>query len=95
MTKEELSKLGYELASVLDELLPSYHVKSDDYTILAWESDILRAKSKVLVEGGSLMDTLKDSTLISKWGERVARKHENISNKVRLFHQSYNELMEK
>ncbi len=94
MTKIELSKLGFELVKEVEILLPLYHVKSDDYTILEYESDILRAKSTVLKEGGCLPDNLKDSTLISGWGSKLVQKHSALAEKVAQFHKSYNCIMQ-
>lgn len=64
--------MGLGLVNDLDGLLSQHHVKSDEHTIIAWEIDILKAKAKVLVEGGELLETLRDSMLISERGTIIS-----------------------
>ncbi|TQV73904.1 hypothetical protein FLL45_13650 [Aliikangiella marina] len=54
--KNEIAKRGLSLASELDKLSKKYHVKSDIHEMLAWEADILRAKSRDLIEGCGVME---------------------------------------
>ncbi|MCP4322305.1 MAG: hypothetical protein GY787_10740 [Alteromonadales bacterium] len=90
MNNIELSEYGNKLAEEIDRLACDYHVKSDQHEILKWEADILRAKSKDLVEGGGLLENLKDSTLISKWGCKLANEIPEVATKAKEYHQHYN-----
>ncbi|BCL69434.1 hypothetical protein TUMSATVNIG1_13830 [Vibrio nigripulchritudo] len=56
MSHVKLSETGNTLALEVDRLACDYHVKSDQYEILKWEADILRAKTKDLIEAwGSIL----------------------------------------
>ncbi|WP_444930277.1 hypothetical protein ACJJIF_21435 [Microbulbifer sp. SSSA002] len=74
MNRVALAETGNALALELDELSGKYHVKSDYHEILAWEADILRAKSQDLVENCGVSENLRVSTLISKWDESLSEK---------------------
>lgn len=89
MNKVDLAETGKILASELDELSRDYHVKSDQHEILIWEADILRAKAQDLIENCGLSENLQASTLISKWGDSLAKKIPVIANKVNSFHKEY------
>ena len=89
MNELELAEAGKILATELDDLSKGYHVKSDQHEILIWEADILRAKAQDLIESCGLSENLQDSTLISKWGESLAKKIPLIATKVSSFHKEY------
>ncbi|MNZ91793.1 hypothetical protein D3C78_1107880 [compost metagenome] len=89
MNAREIANIGASLVVELDRLSAQYHVKSDEHDILSWEADIIRAKSKDILENCGLNDNLKESTLLSAWGESLAKKIPNIANKARDFHAGY------
>lgn len=90
MNAREIANIGASLAVELDQLSAQYHVKSDEHDILSWEADIIRAKSKDILESCGLNDSLKESTLLSAWGENLAKKIPRITNKAKDFHAAYN-----
>ncbi|MCZ4324571.1 hypothetical protein [Pseudomonas anguilliseptica] len=90
MSSQEIADTGASLAVEIDQLAAQYHVKSDEYDILSWEADIIRAKSKGALENCGLVENLRESTLLSTWGANLAESIPNIANKVRDFHASYN-----
>lgn len=90
MSSQEIADTGASLAVEIDQLAARYHVKSDEYDILSWEADIIRAKSKDVLENCGLIENLRESTLLSTWGANLAESIPNIANKVRDFHASYN-----
>lgn len=89
MNKVELAEAGKALAIEIDELSKKYHVKSDQHEILIWEADILRAKSQDLLNDSGLSENLQTSTLISSWGEGLAKNIPAVANKVIHFHKEY------
>lgn len=90
MTSQEIADIGASLATELDQLAAQYHVKSDEYDILSWEADIIRAKSKDALENCGLIENLRESTLLSAWGANLAKRIPNIASRTRDFHASYN-----
>jgi len=90
VNSRKIASIGASLAAELDQLSAQYHVKSDEHDILSWEADIIRAKSKDILENCGLSDNLRESTLLSAWGESLANKIPNVANKARDFHASYN-----
>ncbi|MEZ8689232.1 hypothetical protein AB6D53_16495 [Vibrio splendidus] len=90
MNNIEFVESGNVLAIELDRLACDYHVKSDQHEILKWEADILRAKSKDLIENCGLTEHLKSSALISKWGCKLANQIPEVATKVKEFHEHYN-----
>ncbi|ACA88156.1 hypothetical protein [Shewanella woodyi] len=92
MNNIELSESGNKLAEEIDRLACDYHIKSDQHEILKWEASILWAKSKDLIEDCGLLETLKDSTLLSKWGSYLVKEIPEVAIKVEEFHQHYNRI---
>ena len=89
MNSREMASFGASLAAELDQLSAQYHIKSDEHNVLSWEADIIRAKTKDALENCGLSDYLRESTLLSAWGESLAKKIPDIANKVRDFHAIY------
>ena len=92
MNAREIANIGASLAAELDQLSEQYHVKSDEHNILSWEADIIRAKTKDILEGCGLSDNLRESTLLSAWGESLVKEIPDIAKKARNFHVNYNSL---
>lgn len=88
----ETASSGASLAAELDQLPAQYHVKSDEHDILSWEADIIRAKTKDILENCGLNGNFRESTLLSAWGESLVKEIPGIANKARDFHTNHNNL---
>jgi len=92
MDRKQLSDFGYALALEVDRLSEDYHVKSDQYEILLWEADILRAKSEDLLRNRGLSDNLKKSALFNASGVFFQNSVKPVAEKLKTFHQQYEAL---
>ncbi|MEM7118891.1 MAG: N-acetyltransferase family protein [Chloroflexota bacterium] len=93
MNSGELAALGNVLAAELLAILPNYHVRSDEHNDVLWESDILKEKANVLLEGGGVGVYLKDSVFTSGGGARVARQHRKLGAQIQAFHEAFATMM--
>ncbi|HEY6527055.1 MAG TPA: hypothetical protein VIZ65_00050 [Cellvibrionaceae bacterium] len=89
MKSPEIAAISVLLGDEIVQLAAQYHVKSDEHDILPWEADIIRAKSKDLVENCGRIENIKESTLLSAWGSSLAAKIPNVVDRAKYFHASY------
>ena len=89
MDRKTLSALGLELAKELNLLSQQYHVKSDARDILGYEAVTIEEEAKDLIENCGVREDLRESTLLSKWGEALASELPEITVRVKEFHENY------
>ncbi|WP_289063962.1 hypothetical protein [uncultured Zobellia sp.] len=93
MNKLVLAEIGKELADELESLSEKFHVKSDHHEILLWEVHIIKVRVKDLIENSGIQNKLlKESVLVSQWGDSLSLIPNEIITKVKDFHSNYNEL---
>ena len=89
MDRKTLSTLGLELTKELNNLSEQYHVKSDARDILGYEAITIEEEAKDLIENCGVREDLRESTLLSKWGEALAAQIPEITARVKEFHENY------
>lgn len=89
MNKNELARTGRQLAARLDDFNKDGHPKSDEYTGLSWEADILRAKARYLEEGCVVASNLGISVLANYCSPIFLSKISEIVDQIRSFHIAY------
>jgi len=75
----------------LEQLSRQYHVKSDACDILGYEAITIKQEARDLIENSGVREELRDSTLLSKWGESIANQLPDITDRVGEFHENYHE----
>ena len=93
MSNSNISDQGIELAKELEAILSGYHIKSDEYNVVAWEIDVLKAKARYLLEGGQIIPSLKYSVLVGDSSARVAGKYPELVKKVSEFHYNFKQVV--
>ena len=88
---EELKVVGIKLASDIQKEASRYHVKSDDHDIYDWEAAILLEHMKAKEEGREPIPNLRDSALLSEWGQRMQTQNPELSRRVREFYTVLNQ----
>ena len=88
---EELKEVGTKLASDVQKEASRYHVKSDDHDIYDWEAAILLEHLKAKDEGREPILNLRDSALLSEWGQRMQAQNPDLSQRVREFYKLLNQ----
>jgi hypothetical protein len=89
MNKNELARAGRQLAAQLDDFNKGGYPKSDEYTGLSWEADILRAKARDLEEGCGVAPNLRSSVLASYCSPVFLSRISEIVDQIRSFHIAY------
>lgn len=87
----ELARTGRKLASELDDLAATMHTKSEDYNVLVWEADILRAKAEDIESKCGVIPNLRKSVLLPSSSRGVFRTYSELLDQVRAFHTAYDE----
>lgn len=89
MDRFTLSKIGLSLANELKSLSETYNVRSDACDILGYEAATVEEEALDLVNGTGVQESIKDSTLLSKWGSTLASQIPEITKRVKEFHEQY------
>lgn len=89
MDVDALSKTGILLAQDLEELSKSYNVRSDAHDILGYEAATVRAEALDLINDTGVPKNIKESTLLSAWGNTLAGQIPEMAIRVSEFHRQY------
>ena len=94
MDKTEISRIGFDLAKELSQQAEAFHVKAAARDILLYESATVEQEAKDLIENTGVKEHLKESVLLSKWGQSIHHQlpEKEIINKVKDFHIRYQQI---
>lgn len=85
MNKQEIIKVGEILSRDLDVESTKYHVKSDQYDILGFESAEILRISKSIESDQVDKFMLSQSTLLSSWGTMLKDEVPNLMLRVKQY----------
>lgn len=93
MRRAQLIAQGVRLAADLDAASERYHVKSDQRTILEYESAAVTAYARFLAYGTPVADNLKASALLGEWGQSHAWEESDLLRRTAAFHAALREVL--
>jgi hypothetical protein len=91
MDKIELARTGRQLAAQLDDIAAGLPSKSEEFNVLLWEADILRAKAEDLERNCGVIPHLESSVLLRNGCKSLLSRMSKIIDEVRAFHSCYDE----
>jgi len=91
MNNSELAQIGRQLAAQLEDLMEEGYPKSDEYTGLSWEADILRAKARDLEDDCGVGLNFRESVISNYCGPAFRSRIPEIIARVKAFHTAYDE----
>lgn len=89
MNNLDLSNFGIQLAAQLDEIAKTLHPKSEEFNVLLWEADILRAKARNIVHGDEVLPHLRNSVLLPHCRTGLLSTFPALVEQVRRFYLDY------
>ncbi|WP_415894366.1 hypothetical protein ACMXYN_08400 [Neptuniibacter sp. PT8_73] len=89
MDRVTLSKIGIELSLELKEIAKNYNVRSDAYDILGYEAATIEEEALDLINETGVQEHIKNSTLLSAWGNTLASQIPEVASRVKEFHEQY------